>query len=220
MQAIPQTQIVRTATYAVRILEPRDINAVAEMLADVFADNPAYRQIYRPQDTIPGLRWMFERNLLLNQRHGTVRVICHPAAPGQIIGTFSLIPPDSDEPSVIDYIKLGVLGMPFRFGPTALVRMFSLMNQNQQKISAAVKGTRCWYLGLVAVSRPHRNQGIATGALTQAFAELDRPGRVVLSTQLESNVRMYSRLGFQILAENHMGYGQNVVRNWVMCRNY
>jgi hypothetical protein len=204
--------------FVVRKMAPRDIDEVAELLADVFADNPAYCQIFRPKDTIRGLCWLFKRNLLLNQRYGVVRVICLPGADGQIIGTFSLVPPGSDAPSVVDYLKLGLLNMPFKFGLPALIRMFALMNQNQGKISAAAKGAPCWYLGLVAVSRMHRNNGIASGALTRAFGELEASSRVVLSTQLESNVRFYARLGFQLLAENHMGYRHNMVRNWVMCR--
>lgn len=219
MQPTSKAGIAQTAPFAVRPMESEDVSAVAAILTDVFADNPVYRLIFRTSDTKKGLRWLFERNLLLNQRHGTVKVICLPAAPRQIVGTFSLTPADADAPSVIEYVKLGVLGMPFRFGLPALLRMFSLMNQNEQKIAAAVNVTGCWYLGLVAVAKPHRSRGIASGALAQGFAELEGPSRVVLSTQLESNVRLYTRLGFQVLAEDPMEWRQNRVQNWVMGRN-
>jgi hypothetical protein len=104
---------------AVRPLDSREVQPVAALLADVFADEAAHQQTSEPRDALAGLRWMFAKSLLLNQRSGTVKAVCAPEAPDQIIGTFSLIPPDAEEPSLVDYIKLSVLGMPFKFGVPA-----------------------------------------------------------------------------------------------------
>lgn len=218
MQVPIQNQLSDIAEgFAIRAMSAEDIQIVAHLLADVFADNPAYRQIFEENDVTVGLRWLFERSLRLNQRYGRVNVICLVDAPEKIVGTFSLLPPDADEPSLIDFIRLGVLAMPFRFGLAALVRMISLMKENDRKIATAMKGGTWWYLGMVAISEPYRNRHLASTALRQAFAELGRPKQVALSTQRESNVRLYSRIGFRVLAENYMGYKQKTIRNWVMC---
>ncbi|WP_158277371.1 GNAT family N-acetyltransferase [Opitutus sp. ER46] len=216
---MPRPETGGTGKFTVRPFEMRDLDPVADLLVEVFWDNPVYRQIFGPKDTMRGLRWVFRREVLLNLRYGEVKVICLPGETGQVIGTFSLTPPDAAAPSVFDYVRLGILGMPFRFGPAALVRMLSLMKQNERTIATAMQGVRCWYLGLVAVSPRHRNQRIASGSLAQAFAALGPSSEVVLSTQLESNVRLYTRLGFQVVAEPPLGWRHDKVRNWVMYRN-
>lgn len=201
----------------VRPIGSDEFGYVGAMLARIFADNAVYSQIFAPEKAIAGLSWLFSRTLRLNRKYGRVYVLARAGDPGRPIGTFSLMPPDAKSPTMLDYVRLGILAMPFRFGMGALKRMMYLMKENGATIAEQLPDKDWWYLGMVVVGKEFRRRGIAAGVLNDVLRTISSPKKIALTTQLEANVCFYEKLGFRVLAHNKMGYKTKDILNWVMC---
>ena len=74
-----------------------------------------------------------------------------------------------------------------------------------------------WFLGTVGTRPDSRGFGFGSAVLTPMLQRCDRDGLpAVLDTSTQSNVRLYSRLGFDTTAEVQPGNGAPLV--WVMTR--
>jgi GNAT superfamily N-acetyltransferase len=74
-----------------------------------------------------------------------------------------------------------------------------------------------WFLGTVGTLPDLQGCGLGRAVLTPVLRRCDRDGlRAVLDTSTYSNVRLYSRLGFETTAEVEPGDG--APRVWVMTR--
>lgn len=211
-------------------LTEAQVPATAALLAEAFGTNPVYGYIFHPsRDPKRGLQWVFERDLRLHMKKRCTRVV----ASGTVDATLTWVPPEGVAIGLWDLVKQGVLLMPLRFGASALLRMVELMESIEQMQQRLWKGRPHGHLELVAVRPELRGRGIASRmvrehleAVVDAQPARDEAGRplsyghpVSLTTQLESNVRLYRALGFEVVEENTLGKRSGGgVRNYFMVR--
>lgn len=70
---------------------------------------------------------------------------------------------------------------------------------------------------MLATSPEHQGQGHGRRLLSEALASLDSGISVGLSTQTESNIKFYEKIGFVVTSENHLLEGQeNSFMSWTM----
>ena len=223
--------------YKLRHMTVKEIRPVAEMLADTFFENSVYSSIFTvPNKRREGLKWLFERNLRLYLKMNCTRIVTAVDVDevndaSEVIGTLSWVPPAGLGINFLDYIKVGLLLMPFRFGLDAMKRMLYYMNANDSEVNASIGNQPHWYLGMVAVQKSCRGKGIGTAMIKEhleniidAVTDVNADGikinhfPVLLTTQNESNVGLYSNLGFNVVMEESFGYGDAKFHSWCMMR--
>lgn len=107
---------------------PADLPALAQLYADAFEGNAAYRWIFTgdyeqpaPEGALP---WLFLRQGRMMLRQGCpLLVAC--GADGELVGAGGLVPFDR-KPGKLEQLKRGILLWPLRYGWASLRRALSL----------------------------------------------------------------------------------------------
>jgi GNAT superfamily N-acetyltransferase len=210
-------------TWLVRKLRSDDGAATAALLARAFADNPAYAFMH-PRASTRGreLRRFFERNVAWHLPLDLSWVVVDAAdAP---VGTATLEPPGGVPHTRSQLVRHWVLPTLLRQGPGALARLLEADGAFARANRANADSDRYWHVHAVAVEPKHQRTGAGTALLNHVFRELHtlhaaRPAPVILSTQRESNVRLYSRYGFEERALVTIGAGKpDAFQSWCMRR--
>jgi GNAT superfamily N-acetyltransferase len=209
--------------HATRKLGITDIEPTAALLARAFADNPAYcfmhpRESTRRSDMIA----FFRRNLLWHLPLDLTWVTTDDS--DRPIGTATLEPPGGIPARRLCLVWHWVLPTLLFQGRAVLQRTlaadaaFSALNRQTAESDAY------WHVHAVAVDPLEQRGGVGTQLLGHVFAELDRlivarPAPVILSTQRESNVRLYARFGFEECGKVTIGEGEpDAFVSWCMRR--
>jgi len=136
---------------------------------------------------------------------------------GEIIGAFTLIPPQGVENSIWIYSKIGIGGFVSKFGLSALFRMLRLDAKNKQLLAKSLDNLEHYYLSMVAVKEEYRGYGVGSSMIKHVINELTASGSICnligLTTQLPENVIFYSRLGFDKLEEGTVIFGKSKYYN-------
>ena len=188
-----------------------DIEDVADMLTDAFITNPAYSIIFKKENQRrEGLRWLFKTSLMLNNHQQALTRVVKEKDTEEIIGTFTLIPPQGVKNGLSVYTKIGIPDFIAKFGLKSFIRMLGLDKCNKSSLTEAIKTSTYYYLSMVVVREAYRGMGIGSYAIKQAVQELiaSHPACKVmgLTTQLPENVTFYSRLGFVVLNEGFIDF--------------
>jgi GNAT superfamily N-acetyltransferase len=192
-------------------IQKSEINEVAGVLTDAFKTNPAYSIIFQKKNQLEdGLLWLFKTNLfILNQKQALTNVIKEKTT-GEIIGTFTIVPPQGVKRNLSVYSKIGIPHFMLKFGITPLVRMLSLDAYNKNLLNESMKISEYYYLHMVVVKEAHRGLGIGSFAVRYAVQELMASAPTCnllgLTTQLPENTVFYSRLGFDKLDEGYADF--------------
>lgn len=210
-------------SYVIEPLQKSEIDKVAVVLTDAFETNPAYSAVFRNKEHLrDGLLWLFRASLLINnQNQALTRVIKEKNS--EIIGTFTLIPPQGVKNNISVYSKIRIGDFISRFGFNTLFRMLSLDSKNKKLLKESLGNARHYYLSMVVIKEEYRGKGIGTSALKRAIDELtgyNPDCRVLgLTTQLPENVTFYSRLGFHTLDEGYVTFRESKYYNYNMSFN-
>lgn len=202
-------------------LQKSDIEKVANMLADTFVSNPAYALIFTKKDKLwDGLFWLFKTNLFLINNRILVTKVLKEKKSGNIVGTYSVLPPGGIKPNFKDYFQIGLSQFILKFGFKALQRMLGMDSYNKRLLTESINTNEYYYISMVAVKEEYRGTGIGSFMIDNCINELrveDRKCHVVgLTTQLPENVTFYTRLGFQKLDEGEVKYQQKSYYNYNM----
>lgn len=191
-----------------------EMNEVAGILTDAFKTNPAYSIIFRKNDQLEdGLLWLFRTNLfILNRKQALTRVVKEKKT-GEIIGTFTIVPPQGIKKDLLTYLKIGIPHFISKFGIKPLVRMLDLDDYNKKLLNKSMEISEYYYLHMVVVKEEYRGSGVGSFVLKCAIQELiaSEPtcNLLGLTTQLPENVIFYSRLGFHKLDEGTVDFKGN-----------
>jgi ribosomal protein S18 acetylase RimI-like enzyme len=133
------------------------------------------------------------------------------------------VPPSETRFGLLDYLEEGILLMPLRFGITSMRKMLAASKRNHEMIDQVTQGKPHQYLSMVAVHPKLQGRGIGRKMIERYLAvEIDcTDGKrlpVVLTTQLESNVRFYRHLGFEVRATHEVRVSGIRYTNWTMTR--
>ncbi len=205
-------------------IHPSEMNEVADMLTDSFLTNPAYTLIFpQKNQRKDGLRWVFKASLILNNQKQPLTRIIKEKDTGNIVGTFTIVPPQGVKSGLFAYLKIGIPGFITKFGMSSLIRMLRLDNGNKKSLAESIKMPEYHYLSMVVVREEFRGTGIGSLAIKQAIEELTTSGLscklMGLTTQLPENVTFYSRLGFEKLHEGYIDFQGNKYYNYTMKRH-
>ena len=209
--------------WRVRRLRRSDVEGTAALLTRAFADNPAYAFMHpRTSTRARDLRKFFERNITWHMPVDLSWVVVDGAdAP---VGTDTLEPPGGIPHTRWQLVRHWVLPVLLTQGRRTLSRMQQAGFDFARLNSETAGGTSYWHVHAVAVEPKHQRSGAGTALLNHLFAELDalhiaRPAPVVLSTQRESNLRLYSRYGFEETGRFTIGTGEpDAFESWCMRR--
>lgn len=201
-----------------------EIEEVAEILTDAFKTNPAYTIIFKKKEQQKdGLFWLFKTSLILNNNKQHLTRVIKEKATGEIIGTYTLIPPQGVKIGMSSYSKIGMLGFILKFGFQPLNRMLCLNNINKLTLSKSINAFEYYYLSMVVIRKEYRGTGIGSYAIKYAIQEVISSSStcklIGLTTQLPENVTFYSRLGFEKIEEGYINFNEDRYYNYNLKQN-
>lgn len=195
-------------------IQAREFEQVALILTNAFETNAAYSLIFNHTNKLrEGLLWLFKTNLYLSNRRKTVTNVIKENNSNNIIGTFSLIPPEGIKKSFSDYFHIGLPEFVLKFGIRTLVKMLKADSVNKNVLKNAIRAEKYYYLSMVAVKEEYRGKGIGSSVIKNCLDELTKTEKncrlIGLTTQLPENVSFYSRLGFLKIDEGYITFKEN-----------
>lgn len=202
-------------------LKESEYEEVATILVDAFESNLAYASIFVNKDRLrDGLFWLFKTNLYLINKRQSVTKIVRKKNSREIIGVFSLLPPNGVKSELRDYFKIGLPRFIMNFGFSALRTMLKMDSLNKQLLTNAIGTNEYYYLSMVAVKANYQGSGIGSYMIDDCLQQLRSINRIChiigLTTQLPENVIFYTRLGFQKLDEGEIHQKKGSYYNYNM----
>lgn len=202
-------------------LKESEYEEAATILVDAFESNLAYASIFVNKDRLrDGLFWLFKTNLFLINRRLPVTKVVRMKNSMEIIGVFSLLPPNGIKSELRDYLKIGIPRFIMSFGFSALRTMLKMDALNKQLLTNAIEANEYYYLSMVAVKANYQGSGIGSYMIDNCLQKLRSINRIChtvgLTTQLPENVTFYTRLGFQKLDEGEIQLKKGCYYNYNM----
>lgn len=202
-----------SAAPAVAPLPAHRVGDAAAVMAEALHDSPAYVAFLRGDKGFRrrALAWILARNIAAVRARNPAAVRCvfdapAPAAPAEpaILATYMLTAAE-DAPSDWELVVAGLAWVPFLFGPRVFMRMRGVMAwfARAARASFSTWSPGALLLERVTVRPDFQRRGLGSACVRHAMAEAGAAGVPLrLSTQEESNVRFYRRLGFEVTAEH------------------
>jgi ribosomal protein S18 acetylase RimI-like enzyme len=194
------------------LLEAREINKSARVLARAFHDDPGVVWIMPHEGRRRRLlRWNFEVFLRYGRRFG--ETYCPPET---LEAAAIWLPPSEPYFSVRRLARLGYLTGVFKLDPWALIRQLATMSRLDRLHRRDVRGPH-WYLAVLGVDPPRQGQGVGGSIIQPVLRRADIEGLpCYLETGKEIDVRFYRKHGFEVLEEGDLPLGGP--RYWTMLR--
>jgi ribosomal protein S18 acetylase RimI-like enzyme len=115
-----------------------------------------------------------------------------------LAGVACWLPPGRTFPSTVRLIRSGMLSLPLLFGWTGFRRLLAYDGVAQKLHHENAPGDH-WYLWAIGVGPRDQGKGIAGRLIAPILARADEESLpCYLETHVESNVKIYSRLGFEV----------------------
>jgi ribosomal protein S18 acetylase RimI-like enzyme len=203
----------RSGAAQIAPLRNEHVNAAADVLAESFADDPAYARVLPdPARRRPALRAFMAAPVRDALPFGTASVA---VAGDEVVGAAVWLPPGVYPWSLARKLRaapafLSVAGIAPRSLP-GLVRLGA-------NVERAFPDEPVWYLEVVGVRPTAQRGGIGTRLLERGLARADADGRpCYLETPRQDNVRFYERLGFRVEREG-VAFVPDGPTHWIMTR--
>lgn len=202
-------------------LKESEYDEAATILVDAFDSNLAYASIFVNKDRLrDGLFWLFKTDLFLINRRQSVTKVVRMKNSMEIIGVFSLLPPNGIKSELRDYLKIGIPRFIMSFGFSAVRTMLKMDALNKQLLTNAIGANEYYYLSMVAIKANYQGSGIGSYMIDNCLQKLRSINRIChtvgLTTQLPENVTFYTRLGFQKLDEGEIQLKKGCYYNYNM----
>jgi len=215
-------EILRTIDHPERIPE------IIKVVTDAYVDSPMFSQPFTPAHVREGLD-IFNAWRIKNAGSSSEFWL---DADGHVEGHVMLMNKTEAPPPKPEELA-ELLAIPQRFGDDVMERWkFAVGVFSQQATEAASRldKVEClWNLQMLAVREDRRGCGVGTGVLRQliadrieALAGAGKTIRVTLMSQMEQNLTLYKRLGFDVVFEGKIAGGSEFsdinIPNWVMSK--
>jgi hypothetical protein len=216
--------------FVLQSLPPNRRRDAAVLAARAFCNSPAYVHILRGDNVfrLEALVWLFERNITLVQNASPLSdpTFCLFSTSGSLLSFFWLLPAAASI-TLYSKIRAGLLSFPLIFGCSPFLRLLTLSDQFdkithavlQKNIPVASERCRALVLERMVVEPTLQGRGLGSSCIKSALPS-DASIPIVLTTQLQSNVEFYSRLGFRVVHEERVGCAADPFsfRSWWMLR--
>ena len=189
-----------TASLAVHPLTAPLVPATADLLAQAFEVDSAYRAMFPGGDRAEGLRDLFARNLAVHLPYGATWVGTGPT--GELLATLTVRPPGGIPLGAWTMLRHGAVPFVRARGLGAMRRMLWLKRTYDALEQETAGGVPHWHLHMMAVAPQVQGQGVGTRVLHEVLGRTvatDRSRPTVLATHLERNVVFYRRAGFSVV---------------------
>lgn len=204
--------------FTIEQMQASDINEVTAILTNAFYTNPAYSAIFKSKTHLKeGLFWLFKTSLIINNQKKALTRVVKEKSSKEIVGTFTLIPPQGVKKDISIYSKIRLGSFISRFGLSTFFRMLSLDAKNKKLLAESLNHAEHYYLSMVVVKEEYRGCGIGSFMMKDAIENLiaSEPtyNLIGLTTQLPENVIFYSRLGFSKLNDGYVTFRESKYYN-------
>jgi ribosomal protein S18 acetylase RimI-like enzyme len=183
----------------IRGIRPGEIEAVAELLARAFHDDPG-AMIVEPD---PALRPRATRTLfapVVRQAIPFGRVLVAVAAEGAIVGVATFLPPGHDTARDEEMIAAGLLEA-IATVPDAAGRMEPMVGYIEEQHARAIDGPHA-RLEFFGVEPERQGAGIGSRLIAAGHATIDANGeRCYLETFTTEDVAFYEKRGYRVVIE-------------------
>lgn len=183
----------------------------AVVVGRAFQDYPLYRSVF-PKESERHLRTPRAVDLLIRYalRYGEVFTTTN------VQGAACWLPPDAPYLTTWRMLGLGLIMFPFRIGLAAAQRLQQIGTYLEAVRRRTLPGPH-WYLMLLGVDPAHQGTGVGSMLVRPILARAQAAALpCYLETQVEVNVTIYRRLGFEVVHEADVP-GTDC-RSWAMIR--
>ena len=207
----------------IRKIADADVPATAVVLADAFADNPAYVWMHpRAATRASDLRAFFVRNL---RWHLPLDLTWVASRGPQILGTSTLEPPGGVRSGVREAVAHWLVPTVRDQGLRTFLRTAAASREFGERYRVLSNGTQYYHLHAVAVAPAFQGHRVGSRLVDASLQECERLlerelAPVVVSTQRERNLPLYQRAGFVLKEDRQLGvrWGSRGFRTWFMVR--
>jgi ribosomal protein S18 acetylase RimI-like enzyme len=194
----------------IRPAVPEDADAVGDVLADAFVDYPWTAWALGETDRRARLAALYRLEAgLVGAEAGTTWLA---EDDGLVVAAATWVRPDAEPPSPSTAELLA------RDVPALLGARAEVLAAAEAATSGLQPSGLAWFLACVGTRPAWRGRGLAAALVRAGLIEVDRRALpAALETSSEENVRLYRRLGFDVVAEVDPPHGAPHV--WVMHRS-
>ena len=204
-------------TFTPAVLTAHDREAAADLLTEVFFDNPGHTFIYPDiESRREQLRWLMHTNLGAQLAVG--RSFAERDARGDIAVMGFWHAPGTPKATREQLAQFGFFDMAARHGEAAFLRMVQSVETLESRRAEGLGGRQSWFLNNMVVRPAHQGTGLGTRVLRQQLEQVVDPSGhpASLTTQKPQNVTFYQRLGFRVTDDRPVGDASNSFPNWIM----
>lgn len=199
------------------VLTALDRDAAADLLTEVFFDNPGHTFVYPDKASRrEQLRWLMHANLGAQLAIG--RSFAEKDARGDIAAMGFWHVPGTPKATREQLGQFGFLEMPMRHGQAAFMRMVQSFEELEKRRAESLGGRESWFLNNMVVRPAYQGTGVGTRLLRQQLERVVDPSGypASLTTQKPQNVSFYRRIGFQVMDDRPIGSASSSFPNWIM----
>ena len=195
------------------MIRPVDDETLEESLTTLttaFMDDPLFVWMFPdPGRRFRGLRWL--RGISLD--YGRRQAYAVQSNDGLAVAVWM---PPGRKMGIIDVVRSGFLGAPFRIGPGPLARLTRFNNITDRARRQHASDPH-WYLWIIGVAVELQGNGIGAALMADGLAQADRAGvACYLDTVSEANIGFYEGYDFSVVET--MTVGSEGPAAWAMRR--
>jgi ribosomal protein S18 acetylase RimI-like enzyme len=184
-----EVQIVR--------MDESHLHQASEMLARAFYNDAEWAYVFYDEATrLEQATWFWYRFKYLNTLHNNEAYVA--LIDNKVVGLGSSVLPTDDPVTLRDKISVGILKIPFMTSFKSFYRMLELETANES-LTSLVEPTM--YVDHLAVDPSVQGKGIGKMLIQKLVDTADERfnGKIILTTNKDSNIQFYSKFGFQVL---------------------
>jgi len=206
------------SVFAVEI-EPHLLSSASKLAASAYFDNPAHIYMCPDDNTrFQKMEWLLGTNLQLRLNHGA-KGFCFPEK-GVVKAMGFWTQPLKFKIGLGSKIKGGLLKVPFKMGRQGFKKVMEVTNAIDDHYLQTMGDTQSYHvLNYFVMDESRRGKGWGTRILNQQIKQISvkEPSAILaLNTQRYWTVKLYEKIGFEVLLEKEIGTGPLAFPNWTM----
>jgi ribosomal protein S18 acetylase RimI-like enzyme len=176
----------------------KDVEAAGVLAAETMKNSVSYVEIFRGEEgwRKRQLEIFFANFIRLKLMCGADSVrMARDESDNALLCSFMFANSTHRTPSFWNKVQVGILEIPFRANFASFSRLIKIDDYHHKELAIVIGERPHYFVNMMVVAPSQQGRGVGSSCLRQALQEADDVGYpVVLSTNLEINVRFYSKL--------------------------